>query len=112
MERASVLVIGVTYKKDVNDLRESAALKVISLLREEGADVSFYDPYIQDVNLDGSDIPFAPLTADNVKAADCVVILTDHSNVPYDLIAEHASVVLDTRHVLPAGSDRGNVNYL
>lgn len=112
LEHTSVLIIGVTYKKDVNDLRESAALRVISILREEGANVSFYDPYIREVSLGGSAIPYVRLTADNVKAFDCVVILTDHSNVPYDLIAEHASVVLDTKHVMPEGSDRGNINYL
>ncbi|MBO9599771.1 MAG: nucleotide sugar dehydrogenase [Cohnella sp.] len=112
LAHTSVLVIGVTYKKDVNDLRESAALKVISILREEGAHVSFYDPYIRKVNIGGSDIPYVPLTAEHVKAFDCVVILTDHSNVSYDLIAEHASVILDTKHAIPGGSDRGNINYL
>ncbi len=112
LEQATVLVIGVTYKKDVNDLRESAALKVISILRKVGADVSFYDPYIQEVSLGGYAIPFVPLTAEHVKAFDCVVILTDHSNVPYEWIAEHASVLLDTRHVLPVGSDRDNINFL
>lgn len=107
-----ILAVGVTYKKDVNDLRESAPLKVVSLLQRGGANVSFYDPYIQEVRIDGSSLPFVPLTEDNLKAFDCVLILTDHSNVPYDFIAAHAVVVLDTKNVVPGYENRGNIIHL
>lgn len=107
-----ILAVGVTYKKDVNDLRESASMKVVSLLRRGGAEVSFYDPYVEEVRVDGSSLPFVPLTEDNLKAFDCVLILTDHSNVPYDFIATHASAVLDTRNVFPRQENRNNIIHL
>lgn len=112
IDGSNILAVGVTYKKDVNDLRESAPLKVVSLLRRGGANVSFFDPYIDEVRIDGASMPYVPLTEDNLKAFDCVLILTDHSNVPYDLIAAHASVVLDTRNVYPDRERRNNIIHL
>jgi UDP-N-acetyl-D-glucosamine dehydrogenase len=97
-----ILVIGVAYKKDIDDLRESPALDVIRLLHQQGAEVSYHDPYIASVEEDGERLRSVPLTADAVRAADCVVIVTDHSKVDYELIARHAACIVDTRHVLAA----------
>jgi UDP-N-acetyl-D-glucosamine dehydrogenase len=94
-----ILVVGVAYKKDIDDVRESPALDIIRLLHQQGAHVDYHDPYIPAVEEDGERLRSVPLTADIVTQADCVVIVTDHSSIDYDLIARAACVV-DTRHVL------------
>jgi UDP-N-acetyl-D-mannosaminuronate dehydrogenase len=96
-----VLVLGVAYKKDIVDVRESPALDVIRLLERRGAEVSYHDPHVPRLREDGVDLASVPLTAATLAAADCVVIVTDHSNVDYALVARHAPLVVDTRHVLP-----------
>ena len=96
-----VLVIGVAYKKDVDDVRESPSLDIIRLLHQQGAQVSYHDPYIASVEEDGERLRSVPLTAEAVRAADCVVIVTDHSSVDYGLIGSHAACIVDTRHVMP-----------
>jgi UDP-N-acetyl-D-glucosamine dehydrogenase len=95
-----VLVIGVAYKKDIDDVRESPSLDIIRLLHQQGAQVSYHDPYIAAVEEDGERLRSVPLTAEAVRAADCVVIVTDHSSVDYDLIGSHAACIVDTRHVM------------
>ncbi len=96
-----VLVLGVAYKKDIADVRESPALDVIRLLERRGAEVSYHDPHVARLREDGVELASVPLTAATLAAADCVVIVTDHSNVDYALVARHAPLVVDTRHVLP-----------
>lgn len=111
--RAShVLVLGVAYKKDIDDIRESPALDVIRLLRQRGAVVSYHDPHVPTVREDGNTLTSVPLTAATLQGADCVIVVTDHSAVDYGLVARHARAVVDTRHVLPrpgagAGSGEG-----
>jgi UDP-N-acetyl-D-glucosamine dehydrogenase len=95
-----VLVIGVAYKKDIDDVRESPSLDIIRLLHQQGAQVSYHDPYIPAVEEDGERLRSVPLTPEAVRAADCVVIVTDHSSVDYGLIGQHAACVVDTRHVM------------
>jgi UDP-N-acetyl-D-glucosamine dehydrogenase len=95
-----ILVVGVAYKKDIDDVRESPALDIIRLLHQQGAQVSYHDPYIPAVEEDGERLRSVPLTPEGVSAADCVVIVTDHSSIDYDLIATRAACVVDTRHVL------------
>jgi UDP-N-acetyl-D-glucosamine dehydrogenase len=95
-----ILVVGVAYKKDIDDVRESPSLDIIRLLHQQGAQVSYHDPYIPTVEEDGERLRSVPLTPETVRAADCVVIVTDHSSVDYDLIASQAACVVDTRHVL------------
>ncbi len=100
-----VLVIGVAYKKDVDDLRESPAIRVIELLRDAGAKVSYHDPYVpQFPKLRAHDIALSsvPLTAETLAACDCALVLTDHSSIDWGLVAEHAPLVVDTRNVLPS----------
>ncbi|HVH08224.1 MAG TPA: nucleotide sugar dehydrogenase [Gemmatimonadales bacterium] len=97
---SKVLVLGVAYKKDIDDIRESPALDVIRLLGQRGAVVSYHDPHVRRLREDGIDLSSTPLTPETLAAADCVVIVTDHATVDYGLVARHARVVVDTRNAL------------
>jgi UDP-N-acetyl-D-glucosamine dehydrogenase len=97
---SSVLVIGVAYKNDIDDVRESPALDIINELVELGGNVSYHDPYVPDLAGEGIALRSTPLTDDTVAAADLVLITTRHDVVDYDRILERARVVLDTRNVL------------
>ena len=103
---SKILVVGVAYKKDIDDIRESPALDVIKLLEQRGARVSYHDPHIANLREDKLDLKSVPLTADTLQQADCVIIVTDHSHVDYGLVAKSARLVVDTRHVLPRGGTR------
>ena len=95
-----VLVLGVAYKKDIDDVRESPALDVIRLLQRRGAVVQYHDPHVPALKEDSVELASIPLTVEAVRGADCVVIVTDHSGVDYTLVARNARVVVDTRNVL------------
>jgi UDP-N-acetyl-D-glucosamine dehydrogenase len=97
---ASVLVLGVTYKPDVNDIRESPALEIIHMLAKKGAQVSYADPFTPQLALDGLKLAAVEPTEETVAAADCVLILTDHSAFDYATIADRASLVVDTRNAM------------
>jgi UDP-N-acetyl-D-glucosamine dehydrogenase len=97
---SSVLVVGIAYKKDIEDLRESPALDIISLLEQQGARVSYHDPFVPSFEEDGHRFSSVPLTAEVVQAADCVMIVTDHSSLDYDLIRRSARSIVDTRNAL------------
>jgi UDP-N-acetyl-D-glucosamine dehydrogenase len=97
---AQVLVIGVAYKKDIDDMRESPALDIIRLLEGRGAHVQYHDPYVKTFTEDGHTMASVPLTAEAVKASDAVMIVTDHSSLDWAMIKRHASVVVDTRNAL------------
>lgn len=107
-----IFVVGLTYKKDVNDLRESPALAVMNKLLASTAEVNFYDPYIPEVSLGESSLKRTALTEENLERHYCTLILTDHSSVPYKLIAEHAPLVIDTRHAMRHLKDIGNIVFL
>jgi len=98
---STVLVLGVAYKKDIDDIRESPALDVMRLLHQRGATLRYHDPFVAHVKEDGLDLASVPLTAATLESADCVIVVTDHSTVDYELVARHARAVVDTRHVLP-----------
>jgi UDP-N-acetyl-D-glucosamine dehydrogenase len=93
-----VLVVGVAYKKDIDDLRESPALDVIRLLEERGAEVVYHDPFIPRYREDGHERQSVPLTPDELRRADAVVLVTDHSTLDYQLIVDDARLVVDTRN--------------
>ena len=96
---SKILVLGVAYKKDTSDTRESPALDVIRLLQEDGAVVTFHDPYSNAIREeDGRIAKGVALTAKNLKAADLVVIITDHSEYDYGAIVKNARRILDTRN--------------
>lgn len=95
-----VLVLGVAYKPDVSDTRESPALDIMALLRQRGAAVEYHDPHVPSLELESGDMVSVELTADRLARADLVLIATDHSSVDYDLVGRHASVVVDPRNVM------------
>jgi UDP-N-acetyl-D-glucosamine dehydrogenase len=92
------LVLGVAYKRDIDDMRESPALDVIRLLEEMGAHVVFHDPYVPKFREDGVEHVGVDLTDDELDRADVVVIVTDHSNVDYQRVVDRAQLVVDTRN--------------
>jgi UDP-N-acetyl-D-glucosamine dehydrogenase len=94
-----VLVLGVAYKKDIDDLRESPALTVIELLQKEGAEVHYNDPYIPFVGKGRKyDLQMKSASLDEISSYDCVLIITDHSNYNYDEIVEKSQLIVDTRN--------------
>ena len=99
---ASVLVLGVTYKADVNDVRESPALEIIEMLAHKGAQVSYADPFTPQLNSQGTKLTAVELTPEAVASADCVLILTSHSAFDYAMISDRARLVVDTRNALKA----------
>ena len=96
-----ILILGVAYKKDIDDIRESPALDVIRLLRQRGAEVTYHDPHVPRLREDGLDLASKPLDAATLRGSDCVVVVTDHSKVDYGMVAREAKVVVDTRRALP-----------
>jgi UDP-N-acetyl-D-glucosamine dehydrogenase len=108
-----VVVLGVAYKRDVNDVRESPALDVIGLLREKGADVVYHDPLISHIRLEGeSSMDSTAYSDDLLETADCVVIVTDHSSYDWQHVVDHSKLVVDTRHVTPPQNGRARVVLL
>jgi len=98
-----MLVLGVAYKKNIDDIRESPALDVLRLLRRHGAIVEYHDPHVPKLKDDDLELKSVPLTPDVLSGADCVLIVTDHSDVDYVLVARHARLVVDTRNALAGG---------
>jgi UDP-N-acetyl-D-glucosamine dehydrogenase len=92
-------VIGVAYKRDIDDVRESPALDIILLLQRMGANVTFSDPYVERLRIGDSYLETQDLLP-NVEVADCVVIITDHTGVDYRAVVERAKLIVDTRHAL------------
>jgi len=95
---SKIFVLGVAYKKDINDLRESPALDVIRLLEKDGADVKYHDPYVPDFSEDGTRWTSVDLTDEALSSVDLVVILTDHSDFDYDQIVSESRLLVDTRN--------------
>ncbi len=95
----TILLLGVTYKKDVNDIRESKALEVMSILFKEGFNVLYHDPFVPSVKIAGTNFDSMPLTEDLLKSVDCTVVLTDHTSIPWDQIIAKSPLIFDTRNV-------------
>jgi UDP-N-acetyl-D-glucosamine dehydrogenase len=98
---AAVLVLGVAYKRDIDDIRESPALDIIRLLEGQGARVAYSDPHVPCFSENGHEYRSVPLTQQSVRAADCVMIVTDHSDFDYRMVAGNARLVVDTRNAMP-----------
>ncbi len=101
---SKILVLGLAYKKDVDDARESPAFEIIDALVKRGGDVAYHDPHVPQAPVTRawpklSSLTSLPLTAENLAAQDAVVIVTDHSAVDYDLVVRHAPLVIDSRGV-------------
>jgi UDP-N-acetyl-D-glucosamine dehydrogenase len=107
---SKVLILGVAYKPDIDDLRESPALDVIHLLKEKGAEVSYHDPYIPHLDHDNIVLDSVPDLMAAVAEADCVAIITNHSDYDYAAILNAAQLIVDTRNALgKAGKDSPKV---
>jgi UDP-N-acetyl-D-glucosamine dehydrogenase len=107
MKGSQVLLLGVAYKKDINDVRESPALSIIDRLRAKGANVRYHDPFVTEVRFDdahtdagGEPLTSVPLTNEELQAADCVIIVTDHSEIDYKRVCSLAPLIVDTRNAL------------
>jgi UDP-N-acetyl-D-glucosamine dehydrogenase len=106
LKGSKILILGVAYKPDIDDLRESPALDVIGLLEQKGSQVSYHDPYIPSLHDDEFEMDSVPDLLPAVRAADCVVIITDHSDYDYAVIQDAADCIVDTRNALgQAGRD-------
>jgi UDP-N-acetyl-D-glucosamine dehydrogenase len=99
LKGANVFALGVAYKKDIDDTRESPSLRLIQLLSDKGAKVSYNDPFIPEIKLSQGSLTSIALTKENLSSADCVVIATDHSCYNMDEVVAHAKLVFDTRGV-------------
>jgi len=96
---SEVLVLGISYKKDIDDLREAPALTVIELLQKEGARVSYHDPYFPTIGRGRKyDLKMSAVSLDNLWKYDCVVIITDHSDYDYARVVRESTLVIDTRN--------------
>lgn len=94
-----VLIIGITYKRDVNDIREAPAMEIIKGLLKEGVIVSYFDPYIPKIELENRTLHSIKLKPETFRKEDCVAVITDHSSVDYEEILKNSKVVFDTRNV-------------
>jgi len=110
---AKMLVLGVSYKPDVADTRESPALDIIGLLRDKGAEVTYYDPYVPALEDEAWALTSVPDLMAAVRQSDCVVIVADHAVTDYARVADEAKLVFDTRNATgAAGIRRANVVVL
>ena len=100
-----VLMLGVAYKGNINDMRESPAIKIAELLADKNADVVYHDPWVASFRAGARDIPFVELTEAELASADAVLVVTDHNCVDYDLVVRSSKLILDTRNALKAYSD-------
>jgi UDP-N-acetyl-D-glucosamine dehydrogenase len=110
---SNILILGVAYKRDVADYRESPAIKVIDALEKEGAIVSYYDPHVKEYSrhkITRKSIP--ALTSEALKSAELVIITTPHTEVDYDLVQKHASFVFDTKNAMKEILVRANIELL
>jgi UDP-N-acetyl-D-glucosamine dehydrogenase len=106
LKRARVLVVGVAYKPEVTDLRESPALDILGLLEEKGASVEYFDPHVPSVSHEGLDLRSAPSLVEAARRCDCAVIVTDHRAIDYAALAKAAPLIFDTRNALAAAGIR------
>jgi UDP-N-acetyl-D-glucosamine dehydrogenase len=102
-----VLVLGVAYKADIDDVRESPSLDILDILEKEGAKVAFADPYLDSIRHAGRTLRATPFRASTLRSADCVVIATAHKVFDFSLVAKHAKTIVDSRNALKGRRTRG-----
>ena len=103
---SKVLVLGVAYKKDISDVRESPALDIMQLLAKKGAHLSYCDPYVSEVREAGLKLAASPFSAATLRKADCVVIVTNHAAFDYKMVARESKVIVDTRNAMKGHNGR------
>ena len=104
-----ILVLGVAYKPNVSDVRESPALDIIHLLQERGAKLSYHDPFVPHLQHEGFDLNTVALTDEALQTADCLVIVTNHASYDWAQIASQARVIVDTRNALQGMAVNGRL---
>ena len=110
---AKVLVLGVAYKQDIDDYRESPAIRVIEELEKVGADVKYYDPWVAEFKENGvTMVGEKELTAELVENADIVLVTAAHTNVDYDFVQKHAKAIFDTKNAMKNVVNRENIEVL
>lgn len=110
---ADILVLGVAYKKDISDLRESPALKIIRLLLTYGANIIYNDPHIESISIEGKTLNSAELSEELLRSVDLVLLTTDHSSYDYEWIAKNAELIYDTRNAFDGiGDSEGKIARL
>jgi len=109
LKGSNILIIGITYKKDINDVRESPALEIVNSLIKKEANVYCHDPLVSSFEIDNKKISTVKLTKDIVSKSDLVVIITDHTNVDYRLILDNAKLIFDTRNALKDFKNSKNI---
>lgn len=96
--KARILILGVAYKNDLDDCRESPAMEILEMLVNDGAEITYHDPFVAEFEQNGIAMKSQPLTEELIRRQDLVLLLTNHSNVDYELVAAHANRILDTRN--------------
>ncbi|RMG92933.1 MAG: nucleotide sugar dehydrogenase [Chloroflexi bacterium] len=109
---SKILVLGVAYKPNVGDVRESPALDIMHLLQQRGAQLSYHDPYVPYLQEEGIDMPSVELTADLLTMSDCVVVVTNHASYDWGFVAQYARLVVDTRNAMKGVTGNGRVVWL
>ena len=113
MNGARILILGVAYKQDIDDYRESPAIRVIEELEKEGAEVVYYDPFVSEYREHGVVKKGEPeLTAELIESADLVIVTTAHTNVNYDFVQKHAKAIFDTKNAMKQVEARENIELL
>lgn len=113
MNGAKVLVLGVAYKQDIDDYRESPALRVIERIEARGAEVFYFDPWVSEYTYKGkTEYSISALTAEVVASADIVLVTCAHTNVDYELVQRNAQAILDTKNVMKKINNRENIEVL
>jgi UDP-N-acetyl-D-glucosamine dehydrogenase len=101
---SKILALGVAYKRDTSDVRESPAIEVLRALRSLGAEIEYADPFVAKLEIDGATFHSVTVNRKLLHSVDCCVILTDHSDFDFDLIADHARLIVDSRNVIKGKS--------
>ena len=114
LKEANILLLGLSYKRDVDDMRESPSLVIMSALKEAGAAVDYHDPHIDEIKVTRAHPHLAgqkslPFSSDILDDYDAVVILTDHRAVDYELLASHARLIVDTRNAMRGMDVKGKI---
>ena len=109
LKGSKILIVGVTYKKDINDMRESPALAITNSLIEKEAKVQYHDPLVPNFKIDGLELSSVALTKENIASSDCVAIITNHSSIDYRLIVDNAILIVDTRNALKDFRENKNI---
>ena len=113
LKNSKVLVVGVAYKQDIDDYRESPALEIIEILKASGAEVSYYDPWIPQYKYQGKiTCGLTGISPDKVEEYELVMITAAHSNIDYEMLQKHAKAIFDTKNVMKDIKNRENIEVL